>query len=180
MGVRESNSFTVSRFTAWVVGSLLLVLVAAVAVLATIMVTTSDSSTNTSDATAAQPTATPPGTEVPLSEPSEGPKATDTYLDMRSVRQLCLNSGIYEATTLELSENQTSLTVHLQPGWSIDMSEKFTCVPDLLDAPDSVLERMEGTRALDGTLDAAWGDYTVTWTYHPDDGLRAVYSSSES
>ena len=43
-----------------------------------------------------------------------------------------------------------------------------------LDVPDSVLNRMENTRALDGTQEATWGDFTAIWTYHPDDGLDIV------
>ena len=50
----------------------------------------------------------------------------------------------------------------------------ITCVLDALDVPDSVLDKMGNTRALDGMQTASWGDITATWTYHPDDGLDVI------
>jgi hypothetical protein len=44
----------------------------------------------------------------------------------------------------------------------------------LLDTPSSVVTRMSSTRALDGMQDATWGDYTASWTYHPDNGLDII------
>ena len=40
--------------------------------------------------------------------------------------------------------------------------------------PAGTTARMESTRALDGTLDAHGDHVNVTWTYHPDNGLRMV------
>ena len=34
---------------------------------------------------------------------------------------------------------------------------------------------MAGTRALDGMQSQNCGDFTVSWTYHPDNGLRVIY-----
>lgn len=52
------------------------------------------------------------------------------------------------------------------------------CVLDELGAPPYVDERIGSTRALDGTLDAEWSDFTAFWTYHPDDGLNiTVYAN---
>jgi len=53
------------------------------------------------------------------------------------------------------------------------------CILKALGAPSSVEPRMGDTRALDGTQREAWGDYTVTWKYHPDDGLDAVFSQAQ-
>lgn len=49
---------------------------------------------------------------------------------------------------------------------------------DLLDKlgfSSAVLGRMEQTRALDSTQEAEGDGVNVTWTYHPDDGLRLVF-----
>lgn len=43
-----------------------------------------------------------------------------------------------------------------------------------LEVPSSVVTQMENTRALDGMVDATWGDLSATWTYHPDDGLDII------
>ena len=39
----------------------------------------------------------------------------------------------------------------------------------------SLWEKMKSTRALDGMQTQSSVDYTVTWTYHPDNGLRVIY-----
>lgn len=46
------------------------------------------------------------------------------------------------------------------------------CVLDALDAPSSVLSRMETTRALDGTQDATADGLVYRWSYHPDNGMN--------
>ena len=33
---------------------------------------------------------------------------------------------------------------------------------------------LAASRALDGTQEQSWGDYSASWTYHPDDGLNIV------
>jgi len=46
------------------------------------------------------------------------------------------------------------------------------CVLDALDAPSSVLSRMETTRALDGTQDATADGMVYRWSYHPNSGMN--------
>ena len=50
------------------------------------------------------------------------------------------------------------------------------CVLQELDAPESLMQRMDTTRAIDGTREETWGSYRATWTYHPDQGLHVVIS----
>lgn len=52
--------------------------------------------------------------------------------------------------------------------------EDSVCVLNELDVPDSVLERMSSTRALDGQQDGDWDGVTAIWTYHPDNGLDII------
>lgn len=42
---------------------------------------------------------------------------------------------------------------------------------------DAVLDRLSNTRALDGTLTAQGRNCNVSWTYHPDHGLRMVFEA---
>lgn len=48
------------------------------------------------------------------------------------------------------------------------------CVLDALNTPDSVLNRMNTTRALDGRQSADWDTFSASWGYHPDNGLDVV------
>lgn len=59
-----------------------------------------------------------------------------------------------------------------------DPLEMHACVLDVTGAPAGVLQRMRNTRAIDGTLEESWPGYKVTWSYHPDTGLDAVFSYS--
>ena len=60
-----------------------------------------------------------------------------------------------------------------QPGMSV---RTLGCVLEKLDAPASLKQRMDTTRAIDGTREETWGSYRATWTYHPDQGLHVVIS----
>ena len=44
-----------------------------------------------------------------------------------------------------------------------------------LGLPDSLLQKMNATRAVDGRLTERYGRIKVSWTYHPDRGLEIVY-----
>lgn len=52
--------------------------------------------------------------------------------------------------------------------------EILTCICNAVDMPNSVRQKINNTRALDGTLTDTWDDVTATWTYHPDDGINMV------
>lgn len=43
----------------------------------------------------------------------------------------------------------------------------------------AVIDRMDKTRALDGTQNAEGRNCNVTWTYHPDDGLQMVFEADQ-
>lgn len=60
-----------------------------------------------------------------------------------------------------------------QPGMSV---VTLGCVLQELDAPESLMQRMNTTRAIDGTREETWGSYRATWTYHPNQGLHVVIS----
>jgi hypothetical protein len=43
---------------------------------------------------------------------------------------------------------------------------------------EATMARLRATRALDGTMEATGDGVTVTWTSHPDTGLRLVFSKN--
>lgn len=53
------------------------------------------------------------------------------------------------------------------------------CFGTELGMPGHVTSEMEQTRALDGRRDAAWDGFTVSWSYHPDDGMNAIFALSD-
>lgn len=47
-----------------------------------------------------------------------------------------------------------------------------------LELPDSLLQKMSGTSALDGRQTQVYDDVEVSWTYHPDRGLEVLFSKN--
>lgn len=83
--------------------------------------------------------------------------------------------------SLSVGDNGTSITLDTQgeDEYSGDDWDDVICLLDGLDVPDRVVSRMDQTRALDGTLDASWGDYEAFWNYHPDHGMNLTIYDSE-
>ncbi|SDH59045.1 hypothetical protein SAMN04488693_101659 [Arthrobacter subterraneus] len=57
--------------------------------------------------------------------------------------------------------------------------EDVACVLFELEVPDSIVSRIDSTRALDGRQEAEWENYSASWGYHPDSGLDIVVEISD-
>ena len=53
--------------------------------------------------------------------------------------------------------------------------ETIEKIHEQLDLPDSLLEKMRSTRALDGRQTKTTKGIEISWTYHPDHGLEILY-----
>lgn len=84
-------------------------------------------------------------------------------------------------TTKNIGDEGTSISFDTkgEKDFSGDDMTKVLCVLDALDAPDRVTARMGQTRALDGTLDAAWDSYEAFWNYHPNSGMSLTIHVAE-
>lgn len=49
-------------------------------------------------------------------------------------------------------------------------------INEALGLPDSVLNRMDQTRSMDGIQSYSTDEIEITWTYHPDNGIEVNYS----
>ncbi|WP_146238779.1 hypothetical protein [Arthrobacter livingstonensis] len=87
------------------------------------------------------------------------------------------------------AEGSEGVTV-MDKGRSLDMKSSggdstgtsittVVCILNELGAPESLFSRIDSTRALDGTREAAWDGYTASWTYHPDNGLNIIVESAK-
>lgn len=77
-----------------------------------------------------------------------------------------------------LSSDELSITIDgAGEYYGPEISDVY-CIGESLGMPDSVTSRMGQTRALDGTQSAEWDAFSVSWNYHPDDGLGAVFEYS--
>ena len=93
---------------------------------------------------------------------------------------------IYESApddgTVSIAEDGLSLTVDTNPlnVEDYNSSEALTYIEEVneeLGLPDSLYERMVSTRAMDGTQNSEYDNVDVSWTYHPDNGLKVIYES---
>lgn len=82
------------------------------------------------------------------------------------------------------AQNQAGVTV-LDAGTSLELRTAgdestgaplttVVCILNELQIPESIIARMESTRALDGTVTGNWDGFSASWTYHPDDGLNVI------
>ncbi len=102
-----------------------------------------------------------------VTESAPAPTVLETVGSGCSVSAAVRDSG--RSITLDTGRNSYS------SGHSIN---DVACVLGSLRVPDSVVSRIENTRALDGMQTATWDGYTANWNYHPDSGLFLVIEDS--
>lgn len=73
-----------------------------------------------------------------------------------------------------------SLTIDTKPNDSYysgeaDALSAIAVINVFLGLPSSLIDKMSSTRALDGIQSQDCGNYTVTWNYHPDNGMKVIY-----
>ena len=81
----------------------------------------------------------------------------------------------------ELAYDNMSLTIDTNPDDSVyndcesNALSAIVSINSFLDLPSSLIDKMSSTRALDGMQSQDCGTYTVTWNYHPDNGMKVIY-----
>lgn len=93
----------------------------------------------------------------------------------------CAKALEYDDGYAILSYDYMSLTLDTRPDnpryvLGIDLAYEMVFGTNKhLGLPSSLDEKMRSTRALDGMQTQDCGEYTVTWNYHPDNGLKVIY-----
>lgn len=90
----------------------------------------------------------------------------------------CTGNG--KSQYARLGYDMMSLVIDTKPDDSYfrygdDAISAIVSINTYLGLPSSLTEKMSSTRALDGTQTQNCGKYTVTWNYHPDNGLKVIY-----
>lgn len=90
----------------------------------------------------------------------------------------CCNGS--DKTYASLASDNMSLTLDTKPNDSnysgeTDAFDAIQSINSYLGFSASLWEKMSLTRALDGMQTQSSEDYTVTWTYHPNNGLCVIY-----
>jgi len=175
-----------------VLGAALFVALLVVAILVAALVTSGQSS---GDARASSSATSPIESNGPGGNAPAGTASSAIAEPMRAAEQACsgyasfvgtdvvahvdFSADLSSAVVDGFSETQLALTL---PGSGLttdDTLDLHKCILDALGAPTGTVERMRQTRALDGTQQEEWDNYKVTWTFHPDQGLDAVFSYTD-
>jgi hypothetical protein len=79
----------------------------------------------------------------------------------------------------KIQDSGKSATLQGQPQYGNGLDNAtLKCVLTGLDMPDSTWSKMTATRAMDGMQSGKWSNYEASWTYHPDNGLQVILSTS--
>ena len=78
----------------------------------------------------------------------------------------------YDGKSLTIDSNPTD---NKYSGDDEDAVRAMVMVNAFLELPSSLNDKISSTRALDGMQSQDCGDYTVTWNYHPNNGMKIIY-----
>jgi len=112
---------------------------------------------------------------VAAQEPAAGraPHAATVTLEVTSV----LASASSSCKAGEAGDGGRSLTLDMKGkgvgSGSLSIIDVM-CVITKLAVPDSVLDKMNGTTAMDGRVTDSWNGIAASWKYHPDNGLDVI------
>lgn len=93
---------------------------------------------------------------------------------------------LFDDLTVSVSDDGSYMTIDNNPlnlkGGSIIFNEAglnhVKLTHKALGLPDWLYEEMINTRALDGRQKEVFDDVTVTWSYHPNQGLEVIYRTN--
>jgi len=83
--------------------------------------------------------------------------------------------------TSNVADNGHSITLDTEgeEDYSGDDLSDVACVTVELGVPNSLIQRMDHTRALDGVQTGEWDGLTATWNYHPDHGMMLIIEDGD-
>lgn len=116
-------------------------------------------------------------------KPAEETEKIDPVAQAKQKLSEIYNSLCESSTSddhISLGYDNMSLIIDTKPNDSYYSYEDealtaIAVVNSQLGLPSSLLDKMSSTRALDGIQTQDCGDYTVTWNYHPDNGMKVIY-----
>ena len=97
-----------------------------------------------------------------------GPDFSEIYYDYLDSSYATLAS---DESYLEIDTNPNDIDDYTDS----DALAGLVFTIDVLELPDSIIQEMSNTRALDGKQTKTYDERTVTWTYHPNNGLEVLF-----
>lgn len=122
------------------------------------------------------------GASTPATPPTSGSGiapatgTADVGFGSTDIETAVEDCGLTDAVGITIGDEGHSVSIQTigeDNTYGAEVSE-MACVLQGLDASDSVIARMDSTRALDGRQTGTWDDFEASWGYHPDDGINLV------
>lgn len=99
---------------------------------------------------------------------------SDSDTDLERAADSCST----ENANLDTGDDGKSMHLTISMKSSAERLQAATCVLEQIDAPDAMVDKLIETRAIDGRQEDTWDDFSASWTYYPDDGLRIIIEQS--
>jgi len=92
----------------------------------------------------------------------------------RPFKEAASGCGVIGETGADLGDGDHSLSLDGKgdEDYSGLSMQNIDCVLNNIHVPDFIRAEMDKTRALDGTQRESWENFSVSWSYHPDNGLN--------
>lgn len=99
----------------------------------------------------------------------EQKRESEALAKIKSAYSACTSSGTV------LSSDGRSITVDSDDEYDFSSLGDILTIINKLGLPDSLFDEMCGTNALMGRQRESYDYYEVSWSYHPDNGLDAIF-----
>ncbi|MBE6607720.1 MAG: hypothetical protein E7633_04100 [Ruminococcaceae bacterium] len=119
--------------------------------------------------------------DTEVSEPTDDIETKDPVEEAKEKLHDAYYAGDYNTVYATLAYDNMSITIDTNPfdssrnSYESEAISAVLSINAYLNFPSSLNERISSTRAIDGMQTQTYGDYTVSWTYHPDNGLKIIY-----
>ena len=113
---------------------------------------------------------TPSTTDPPFTINTRLERAYDTVSAKYPNDTSCYKIG-YDNSYIEVDTNPYNLDNYYNPTY-LDILEAFNSA---LNVPDYIYQLMISTTAMQGRQTETVNGLTISWTYHPDNGLEVLY-----
>lgn len=80
---------------------------------------------------------------------------------------------------VSLASDRMSLSVDSKDENDMAALKDILTIIEILELPDSVFDEMCNTTALMGKQNAQYGDFDISWSYHPDNGLDVIFKIAQ-
>lgn len=104
------------------------------------------------------------------------PPTADALARSAAAGKLAAAAESCTSSSLELGSDHRMVAVDSSGENDSSATLAVLCMNDELGAPDLINDSMSATSSNHGRVQQGWGNFSVSWSYHPENGLDVYYS----